>query len=61
MVIEIYKSKINKTMKKYTFKISNHFGLLKVATATLGKDNHYITIGNTNMEALQNLFNKIKQ
>lgn len=46
-------------MKKYTFKLTNIIGNLKLATATLGKDNHYIAIGNTNMEALANLFNKI--
>lgn len=47
-------------MKKYTFKISNIIGNLKLATATLGKDNHYIAIGNTNAETLTNLFNKIQ-
>jgi hypothetical protein len=46
-------------MKKYTFKITSYLNTFKVATATLSKDNHYIAIGNTNMEALQNLFNKI--
>jgi hypothetical protein len=42
-----------------TFKITNTLGFLKIATATLGKDNHYIAMGNTNQETLHNLFNKI--
>jgi len=42
-----------------TFKIYNNIAGVHIATAKISKDNNYIAIGNTNMEALTNLFNKI--